>query len=433
MLVQPKLFISYAREKKAIANFFRNELTAMGYQVFLDEASINVGDRFPEKIEQSLKNCDGVILLVSAASIVSEWCRYEYYYAFFHNKTIIPILTENIAYNKDNPLHYFQKDINYTSLENEEEPEMLRVIDKIKSKLTATKKSRLRKIIHLLLTVIFIIAAAFAVFMYGVKAVNSYTHRQERNELLVKIQRSGAMFSANELETIAGKFKNDAGLMGQLFILETDDQNTMYARLNARVVMGFISPDSKFSEKIILDSLTWRNTRVSNNLLSNKIFTKGRIEKVSFSNTSLSAISFLQTTLSDLQFTACSFNTVRFSKNDASVIDFTACKFNGCYIDVSNFLNVHFITIPNNDPSIIDVSKSTYFDHCIFEANFEPITTNTIDFTRIKAVTFSNINFSNCRFNGVIDTSWFTGCGFYNCMFADPDVSNVLKKHNHVE
>ena len=103
------------------------------------------------------------------------------------------------------------------------------------------------------------------------------------------------------------------------------------------------------------------------------------------------------------------------------------CKFNGCTIEVTNFLKVNFVSNLSKDPTVVDVSLSTFFENCIFESKFSRDKPGTIDFTRIDAVKFEEINFSNCKFVGYFDKDWFKNCGFYNCTFTDTSVPRDLK------
>ena len=433
MIRNPKLFISYSTEKFEIARFLEKELTKKGYSVFFDKESIKVGDSFPKRIEKFLRSCDGVIILISNSSIKSEWCRYEYYYSFFKGKILIPIITEQLEAGVNSPLNYFQKDINYVQLNNNTADEMHSILSKIKDKLEAVKSASLKKLTKTILLTLSIALVTYAFFQFGIKQINSYSYSREKNKLIEKIEKSNHIYTTNELKEISNKFNNDQNLAGRLFILSVDDKTSNYTRLNSTILIGQILTNFNLSQKHQIENLSWNNSTATNDQIANKVFLNGKIENVKFDSINVSNTSFNNTILSNLSFTRCSFAGAFFYPKDASILDFTGCKFYGCTIELSNFLKVNFVSKLSNDPTIVDVSMSTFFENCIFESKFEKDTPGSIDFTRIEAVKFEEINFSNCKFSGYFDKDWFKKCGFYNCTFTDVSTIADLKINNIVE
>jgi hypothetical protein len=84
ILSAPKVFVSHASDDKD--RFVRNlaeRLRANGVDIWLDEWEINAGDNPVQKIfEEGLKECQAIILIMSATSVQKPWVRAELDQAF---------------------------------------------------------------------------------------------------------------------------------------------------------------------------------------------------------------------------------------------------------------------------------------------------------------------------------------------------------------
>jgi hypothetical protein len=81
-----KLFLSYTRSKDIFlkVSTFRDRIEAEvairspGSVVFQDKTHLHEGDHFPDALANELRKSDVLLILVSPAWLVSEWCRHEY-------------------------------------------------------------------------------------------------------------------------------------------------------------------------------------------------------------------------------------------------------------------------------------------------------------------------------------------------------------------
>jgi hypothetical protein len=70
-------FLSHSSLDKTFVRQLATDLSAAGITVWLDEQRIKVGDSIPEKISQGLAESDYFLLVVSKASVDSEWVKKE--------------------------------------------------------------------------------------------------------------------------------------------------------------------------------------------------------------------------------------------------------------------------------------------------------------------------------------------------------------------
>ena len=87
------IFISYAHEDSALVDELCNRLSAEGMQFFRDTKDILWGGTISSDVQQALEQAGGVVVVVSPASVKSQWVPYEIGYATALRKPILPFLT----------------------------------------------------------------------------------------------------------------------------------------------------------------------------------------------------------------------------------------------------------------------------------------------------------------------------------------------------
>lgn len=88
------VFISYAREDKAMAREIQLGLERVGVQVWWDE-KLQLGRAFDKPIVDALNGADAVLVLWSRSSIRSEWVQREAQLGLERN-VLIPVLLEEV-------------------------------------------------------------------------------------------------------------------------------------------------------------------------------------------------------------------------------------------------------------------------------------------------------------------------------------------------
>lgn len=151
-----KVFLSYSREDRHVADRIARDLTDAGIEVWYD-ANLGIGDNWPEVIFQNLQSAAAVILLLSPASIASEIVKAEWEYALRHSARILPVRIPWTGFFADVPeelknLQYLNLGENYElalahlvaeirRLAGSSEPPPSEVLDVDKIIDTVTKKS----------------------------------------------------------------------------------------------------------------------------------------------------------------------------------------------------------------------------------------------------------------------------------------------------
>lgn len=87
-----KIFISYSRVDNSYADEVEKVLKDNGVQYFFDRKDINWGDRIDTKIEEGIKSSDAILVLISPASLKSDWVPYEIGFAKGAGLQVLPYL-----------------------------------------------------------------------------------------------------------------------------------------------------------------------------------------------------------------------------------------------------------------------------------------------------------------------------------------------------
>jgi len=97
---EPGVFVSHTSSDKRFAERLAIALRAIGYNVWYADWAIEPGDSIIEKIEAGLAEHDTLLILLSPASIKSEWVKRELNSAIMaqlngHDVKVIPLLVED--------------------------------------------------------------------------------------------------------------------------------------------------------------------------------------------------------------------------------------------------------------------------------------------------------------------------------------------------
>ena len=87
-----KVFISHSSKDKWAARRIAEDLANLGADTFLDEKDISTGARVDDSIQEHLSDCDDFLLLLSPASIKSDWVLVELGGAIALKKRLVPVL-----------------------------------------------------------------------------------------------------------------------------------------------------------------------------------------------------------------------------------------------------------------------------------------------------------------------------------------------------
>jgi hypothetical protein len=87
-----KVFLSHSSADKWLARRIADDIAGLGAQTFLDEKDIVTGESIDAAIQAHLSECADFLILLSPASIKSEWVLIELGGALALKKNVIPVL-----------------------------------------------------------------------------------------------------------------------------------------------------------------------------------------------------------------------------------------------------------------------------------------------------------------------------------------------------
>lgn len=93
---QKHVFISYAQADKSDAEALSRELEATGTSIWYDR-QIEAGSDWDSEIQSALRTASAVVLIVSPASLLSQYVNYEIGSAIGAGIPVIPVLVGHVA------------------------------------------------------------------------------------------------------------------------------------------------------------------------------------------------------------------------------------------------------------------------------------------------------------------------------------------------
>lgn len=90
-----KIYLSFAAQDRKVADFIRERLISKNFTLNIDEKNIPIGENIKSVIEKDLNSASIFIVLISTASIESDWVKYEIETALKNNRKILPVLIED--------------------------------------------------------------------------------------------------------------------------------------------------------------------------------------------------------------------------------------------------------------------------------------------------------------------------------------------------
>ncbi|GEM_PF-2039754 len=86
------VFVSYSHEDSDFVKVLKHELEAKGFEIWIDDERLSVGDDWREGIDEAIKRSFALIVVMSPDAKASEYVTYEWAYAWGRGIGIIPIL-----------------------------------------------------------------------------------------------------------------------------------------------------------------------------------------------------------------------------------------------------------------------------------------------------------------------------------------------------
>ncbi|XP_061191926.1 uncharacterized protein LOC133200170 isoform X2 [Saccostrea echinata] len=94
----PQLFISYQWDSQDEVKALRDKMERSGFSCWMDIGQMGGGDFLSAKIDQGIRNCKVVLACITPKYVVSHHCNRELSLADLLNKTIIPIMFEEVPW-----------------------------------------------------------------------------------------------------------------------------------------------------------------------------------------------------------------------------------------------------------------------------------------------------------------------------------------------
>src|SRR6478672_736975 len=90
-------FLSYSRDDESIAMRFAHDLRERGIAMWVDQLDIRPSERWDRAIERAVRDCRGLVVILSPRSVASDNVADEISFAIDHGKSVLPVMIERCA------------------------------------------------------------------------------------------------------------------------------------------------------------------------------------------------------------------------------------------------------------------------------------------------------------------------------------------------
>jgi hypothetical protein len=87
-------FISYSRADQDFALRFAGDLRARGVAIWVDQLDIRPSEHWDRAIERAVRDCRGLVVILSPRSVASDNVADEISFAIDHGKSVLPVMIE---------------------------------------------------------------------------------------------------------------------------------------------------------------------------------------------------------------------------------------------------------------------------------------------------------------------------------------------------
>lgn len=94
------IFISYSHKDKEFVDRLATQLVRRNVNVWLDRWELSVGDSLVERVQEAVDGASALLVILSAASVASEWCKKELSAGLFRELeerrvVVMPVMLED--------------------------------------------------------------------------------------------------------------------------------------------------------------------------------------------------------------------------------------------------------------------------------------------------------------------------------------------------
>ena len=90
-------FLSYSRSDEQVALRLAKDLRTAGIGIWVDQFDIRPGEQWDRAIERALRECCGLLVVLSPRSVASNNVADEISYAIDAGKSVVPVMVEKVA------------------------------------------------------------------------------------------------------------------------------------------------------------------------------------------------------------------------------------------------------------------------------------------------------------------------------------------------
>jgi uncharacterized protein YjbI with pentapeptide repeats len=434
-----RLFISYAREDRGVAEAIYRSVSAAGFDAYLDTEGTLTGERFDAVIVQQLRRADGVIAILSAHSAASAWCQAELCYAHALQTPIAPVRVGPDPVDLPEPLGWLQRPLQHLAIGDASRQD--EVMRRLSHDLRLARRRRRNRVLRNLAAGAAAVVAVAGGWIATTRALNSASRERERASIVEAVGRTDKTLQRARVESLSSNLRDDPSLIQRLRTISENPESTDVQRINAMMLVNALTTSRDPRNRWYVRDVDWADAELSGASFSAVTFQGGTIRQVRFVNTYFGGVVWNQSPLngrpglmlSRVRFTRSRFDGGEFSGTGGVDVVFVNSHFTGTRLAVENLSATVFKSESRDSPPGVITDEISVFDRAVIERCVPPPDPKVLYIVPPGSeVTFDGVVFEGVQFRGAIRATWFKNCHFSNCVLPRHLTESELSKQGNL-
>lgn len=423
-MIRPRIFVSYARADRILADELVGHLEAHGCLVWIDRNELLAGDDFVRGLTQQLARCDALVLLLTARSAASSWCQAELQRALARGVSVVVVQREPDARLPD-AMERLLRDLQRVSWLGGE--------PQLAAQLLRARRRRLGRQLDGAAAVVGAVALLVGGGWLLSAQINQIETARRVDALLGEVRDSATTWSGDEVRSRSLALRSEPALAVGLQTLFGDTTQTLIARTNAWQALDSVRQGREREWRTYVPRIDWQGGRLADTLWANTTYGEGSIRDLVAERMRMAGLVFGPgpkegkpgMTLTGTRIRDADAWFLRMDGTQLIDVEFENSKLRGAQLDLSGAAGVRFLSRAKSD--IFLSTDVAIIEDSWIRQNQAPPGPGVLDLAEPEQeILFDGVQFVRVRFEGHFKANWFRNSHFTDCVFAGSLSSEAL-------
>lgn len=414
-MLDPRVFLSYARADRADADALFVQLEQHGCRVWMDRHEILAGDDFVHSLRQHVARSDALVFMLTPASAASSWCLAELQFAL--GRGITPIVVRRSPDSQlPEAVQRLLRDIQAVAWSD--------APAQLGTQIRKARQRSRRRVLRLACLGLGATGALAVAAQQAIAGINRFDEQRKRRRFIDDLRVAGQVWSGDEVRSRLRPVRDDPQLAGLLGDISQDAAQPILARVNAWQALGALHEGRQAEWRTFVPEIDWSGGRLANQLWANTTYARGRIQGLQANRVRIAGLVFGKSphegkagmSLLGVRASDCDIWFLRLDGTQLIDVEFENCKFRGAQLDLSAAAGARMVS-RSRSQTFLSTDLTIVEDSWLVQRR-PPPGPGVLDLAvPAQELIFDGVQFARVRFEGHFKAAWFNRCHFTQCVF----------------